>query len=110
MKNIYKRGDIVLVSFPFTDKSSFKVRPALIMRDQDDDDVIILPVSTTIKLKPCDMLIKNGHYQKNPLSVRSAIRIGKITTIEASLIIKKIAKVKTEFFKQVQLEFFRYLS
>ena len=110
MKNAYKKGEIVLVKFPFTDMSDFKVRPALIMRNQDDEDVIILPISTTIKLKKHDLVIKNPHYSGKPLPVPSAIRIGKICTIQTNLIIKKISKLKVEFFRQVQFSLFHYLN
>jgi mRNA interferase MazF len=110
MKNAYKKGDIVLIKFPFTDLLSSKVRPALIMRDQSDDDITVLPISTTINLQPHDILIKNEAYQKNPLPVESAIRIGKIGTLHERLVIKKVSQLKAAFFAEVQQALFRYLS
>ncbi|MFH0820315.1 MAG: type II toxin-antitoxin system PemK/MazF family toxin, partial [Candidatus Peregrinibacteria bacterium] len=110
MKNIYKQGDIILVNFPYTNLIEFKVRPALVMRDQDNEDVILLPISTTINLKPYDILIKEQHYDGEPLFAKSAIRISKITGAESSLIVKKVTRLKPEFFKQVQTALFRYLS
>ena len=35
----YKRGDIVLVSFPFTDLTSFKRRPALVLSPIKQDSL-----------------------------------------------------------------------
>lgn len=50
-------GDIVLLKFPFTDGRTFKRRPALIINDYNDGDIIVcsLPgrekIHETIKKK-----------------------------------------------------------
>jgi mRNA interferase MazF len=48
----YKRGDVVLVPFPFTDLSSSKHRPALIVSpdalNSARDDVVVLDVTSQI--------------------------------------------------------------
>ena len=110
MKNAYKKGDIILIKFPFTDVANFKVRPALVIRDQNDEDITVLPISTTINLKRHDLIIKNNFYKKNPLPVKSAIRIGKIGTLHGKLVIKKVSELTNEFTKQVQLALFDYLN
>lgn len=45
-----KKGDIVLVPFPFTDLSSTKRRPALILVN-DDDDVTLAFITTQLHWK-----------------------------------------------------------
>lgn len=37
-----KRGQIVLVRFPFVDEGKTKLRPALVLEDTLDDDVLVL--------------------------------------------------------------------
>jgi len=39
-------GDIVLLKFPFTDGISFKKRPALIINDYDDGDIIVCRITS----------------------------------------------------------------
>ena len=39
-------GDIVLLKFPFTDGKSFKRRPALIINDFNDEDIIVCRISS----------------------------------------------------------------
>ncbi len=37
-----KFGDLVLLSFPYSDQSTFKKRPALVICDLNDEDVILV--------------------------------------------------------------------
>lgn len=45
----YKRGDVVIVSFPYTDRSGFKKRPAVIVSsdnfNRSRQDSILAPIS-----------------------------------------------------------------
>jgi mRNA interferase MazF len=41
-------GDIVLLKFPFTDRKSYKKRPALIINDFDDGDIIVCRITSQI--------------------------------------------------------------
>ena len=41
-------GDIVAINFPFTDLSSFKSRPALIISSVDENDFIICQITSRI--------------------------------------------------------------
>jgi len=41
------KGDIILISFPFTDLSGAKLRPAILISD-GDEDVIVLFITTQL--------------------------------------------------------------
>ena len=42
-----KKGDIVLVRFPFTDMSSEKLRPALVLAPENQEKDVVLAFITT---------------------------------------------------------------
>lgn len=42
----YRGGEIVLVTFPFVDKAGAKKRPALVLRDTGDADIIVARITS----------------------------------------------------------------
>jgi len=55
----YKFGEIVLLQFPFTSGSGYKKRPALILFDSGDADVIVARVTSQMKTDAYDIEIQN---------------------------------------------------
>lgn len=96
----YRRGDIVLVSFPFTDLSATKRRPALVISPDSlnhaGQDVILVAITSQ---PPAHgdagfMSIQFGDFAESALPKQSFIRLPKIFTIHSSLILKKIGALK----------------
>ncbi len=86
-----KKGDIVLIPFPFTNLKGAKRRPAVILY-KGELDVIVSFITSRIKWEEkTDLLIVPD--QLNGLKKPSLIRIDKIATLEIELIIGKIGEV-----------------
>lgn len=77
-------GDIVLLKFPFTDGKTYKRRPALIINDFDDGDVIVCRITSQIYNTRNDILIED--WQKSGLKLPSVIRVHKMATLEKDLV------------------------
>ena len=103
----YERGDVVLVSFPFTDFSKHKVRPALIVSFSDiyPKDVVITAISSkaTQILENTWILIEDTapHFYKTGLKLRSIIKVEKIALIDPFIIQRKIGELPEEMMKKV---------
>ncbi|MVN20564.1 type II toxin-antitoxin system PemK/MazF family toxin [Mucilaginibacter arboris] len=50
-------GDILLLKFPFTDGHTYKRRPALLINNCDDGDIIVCRITSKIYDTPQDVLI-----------------------------------------------------
>jgi mRNA interferase MazF len=80
-----KKGDIVLIPFPFTDLKGSKYRPAVVLCS-NDYDVTVCFITTEVGWRmEFDMIIEPDHY--NGLKAKSLIRMNKIATIDLKLIL-----------------------
>ena len=90
---IFERGDVVLVPFPFSDQSTSKKRPAVIIssnrHNELSSDVIIMAItSKTHKTDdPGEYVIDDW---KNAGLVKPSLMKPAISTIERKLIIRKL--------------------
>lgn len=95
---VYKRWDLILVSFPFTNFTASKRRPALIVSPNSYNvgaDVTIAFVTSQLNTP-----VRIGDYhlqfwQEAGLPKASLIRM-KFATVDKSIIVKTIGRIKTE--------------
>ena len=103
-----KIGDILLVPFPFTDLSSTKIRPALVLALKSSD--VILSFITT-KLSWID---ENDLYveakPENGLKYNSIIKTGKILTLDINLINGKLGNINKSQMNQIRNKLLKVLN
>lgn len=91
----YKKWDIVLVPFPFTDLSATKKRPALVVSPDAYNiglDIIIAFITSNLKVdsKIGDYQIQN--WEQANLPKPSLIRM-KLATIDKTIIVKQLGQL-----------------
>ena len=95
----YKRGDVVLVPFPFTDLRSAKQRPALVISPDTLNSVREdLPVAgITSQIPPTrgvdEFLIPQDQLGACGLPKPSIIKLVKLVALHRSLVIKRIGSL-----------------
>jgi mRNA interferase MazF len=77
------KGDIVLISFPFTDLVGSKLRPALVLFESELDLTSCFITSHLAWQEPNDIVISPNKV--NGIKTRSLIRTNKIATIDRTL-------------------------
>jgi mRNA interferase MazF len=85
----YRRGDVVLVRFPFTDLRTTKVRPAIVLAVHGEDVVVIGIFSTLpTALKDTWLLIEERHpsFPQTGLKRSSVAKGEKVAVIHHSII------------------------
>ena len=95
----YKRGDIVLVSFPFTDLSSSKRRPALVVSPDSFNDAgsdLVLAAVTSQISEEATLIIVADDCVGGTLPKTSALKPTKLFTIHSTLVLRKICALRRE--------------
>ena len=78
----FKKGDIVLVPFPFTDLSGRKLRFALVLYDSGFDIEVL-------------------RSEVNGLKVNSVIKLTKMATLSRDLVLGRIGVLENKYLKEV---------
>ncbi len=107
--SIYRQRDIALVPFPFSDLSGQKVRPVLILSNdtynQRSADVVVCGLTTNLRPAPYSIVIDvTDVEQPGTLRHKSKIKTDAIASLDGSLLIKQIARLKLSVFKRVVAE------
>ncbi|TKK68995.1 type II toxin-antitoxin system PemK/MazF family toxin [Ilyomonas limi] len=77
------KGDIVLITFPFTDLSGSKLRPAVVLANTNLDITVCFITTQLGWQEPTDVLLTPT--ATNRLRKQSLIRTSKIATLDRSL-------------------------
>lgn len=94
----YEQRDIVLVPFPFTDLSTVKKRPVLVLSKTNDnevsEDLITCAITSKHRSSTHSLIIDNQNIDEGSLPVQSTILISKLFTIEKTLLLGQIARLE----------------
>jgi mRNA interferase MazF len=93
-----KKGDIVLVPFPFTDLSQTKLRPGVVLWvDPQGQDVTLCFISSQNleNITPDEVYLAPGEseFLQTGLKVSSKIRVAKVVTLERRLLQKRLGQL-----------------
>jgi len=88
------KGSVSLVPFPFTDFTATKLRPAVVLYD-NDYDVVVAFVSSKM---PADISVTHPQpgFTATGLKTDSVIRLDKIATIVRTRIVGRIGQLPLE--------------
>lgn len=96
-----QQGDLILVRFPFSNLVQFKVRPALIVsNDEFNKNSDVWACAVTSKNKSHCVPLK-GSFEEGRLEKESFAKTSAIATIEKELVLKKIGKIGKEKTKEI---------
>ena len=77
------KGDIVLITFPFTDLSDSKLRPAVVLVETSLDLTVCFITTQLQWQEPTDILLSSS--AANGIRKPSLIRVSKLATLDKTL-------------------------
>ena len=95
----YRQGDVVLVSFPFTDLTSSKRRPALVLLPDSFNtaglDLVLAAINSHITDDPNAVHLRRGDFAEGGLPKVSIVKTTKLFTMHSALVVKRIGALQT---------------
>jgi mRNA interferase MazF len=97
----FMKGDIVVATIKFTDSVGSKKRPALIVAEVDNRDIILCSI-TSSKGDNYSIELNNRDIESGELRIESRIRPNVIFTMERVTIDYKIGQLTAHKIKEVE--------
>jgi mRNA interferase MazF len=105
----FSKNDVVLVAYPFSDRSGVKVRPAVVVSGEHRSrDVFVVPLtSKTDRMIEGEFSLADWHGAG--LNVASVVKRG-LYTIHESLVIKMVGRLGTDDARQINAALRQWLG
>ena len=87
----YKFGEIVLIEFPQLGSGQKKKRPALVILDIGDADIILAPITSKRRDSQGDYNIKD--WDNSGLLLKSWVRLAKLSCLEKRDIVRTLGTI-----------------
>lgn len=95
------KGDVVVVPFPFSDLSSSRKRPALVLANLKGDDLILSQITSQNIFDLYSVNLGIDDFAQGSLNKKSNVRPNKIFTADKNIILYKIGKLSDEKINEV---------
>ena len=95
------KGRCCCITFPYSDSSSSKKRPALIISHLEGDDVILCQITSRQRYDKCIIYLAGDDFKQGKLNADSYIRPNRIFTASKSIILYKIGSLKDKKINEV---------
>lgn len=90
---MFERGDLILISFPFSDLSAAKKRPVLMLTRPDAYGDFVALAVTYRPQTDHGVALNSADLMQGSLPLASWIRTDRVVTLNASLFVKEFGRV-----------------
>jgi mRNA interferase MazF len=102
-------GDIILVPVPFTDLSSQKRRPVIVISNdaynRRSADVVVAAMTSNPAKVPYSFQVTSTDLREGALNRPGTVRVDKIYTLAQSIVVKKFGKVSATVIERIRQVF-----
>ncbi|RLF67656.1 MAG: type II toxin-antitoxin system PemK/MazF family toxin [Thermoplasmata archaeon] len=92
----FVKGDVVVIPFPFSDLTSAKRRPALVVAELEGDDLILCQITSQRVKDKYAISIENDDFETGSLRRRSNVRPNRIFTADRHIILRRVGHLRSE--------------
>jgi mRNA interferase MazF len=98
----FVKGEVIVLPFPYTDLSSAKKRPALVIATLKGNNIILAQITTNQRNDEDLISLTKNDFASGFLKCNSFIMASLIFTADSSRVEYKVGRLKQEKIKEVQ--------
>ena len=106
----FVKGDVVVAPFPFSDLTTAKRRPALVVASLTGDDVILCQITSKSVADSYAIPIMNSDFTSGGLPQDSNIRPNRLFTADANIILYRAGVLTSEKVQEVVTKIIQIVS
>ena len=95
------KGDVVIVSFPFTDLTGAKRRPAVVVAEPPGQDSILCLITSTATRDPHAITLTSADFASGALRHDSLVRPGRLFTADNAPIAYRAGRLASSKLQEV---------
>jgi mRNA interferase MazF len=92
----FVKGDVIVLPFPFSDLTTAKRRPALVLTALEGEDLILCQITSKTIKDSYAVSIEDEHFAEGSLRQSSNIRPNRIFTANSHIVLYKVGHLKNE--------------
>jgi mRNA interferase MazF len=100
------QGDILLIPVPFTDLSSRKRRPVIVVSNdiynRKTDDIVVIAMTSNPLAVDYSFTITSSDLERGELNRPGKVRVDKIYTLSQSIILKTFGRVDSNVLDRIR--------
>ena len=101
-----EQGDIVLIPIPFTDLSSQKRRPVVVISNdaynRKTSDIIVVAMTSNPEAVDYGFMVTSSDLEKGALNRPGKVRVDKIYTLSQSIVVKTFGRVNAATLERIR--------
>jgi len=94
-------GDVVILPFPHTDQSGGKKRPAVVLHETQDQDILVCMI-TSAAYGSATIPLDTKNLQSSGLRVSCAVRPDRLLVVSPALVEKKTGRLSKEMLSAIK--------
>ena len=94
-------GEVIVLSFPFSDLTGSKQRPALVLADAGHGDWVLCQITSNPYADPLAVALAESSFAEGGLKLRSYARPGKLFTANSAIFVRSAGRLGTAAYEKV---------
>ena len=107
---IFVKGDVIVLNYPFSDFSKLKRRPAVVLANSGDEDLLVCLITSQQKRDEYAVSIESGDFAIGSLNYPSIARPNRVATAERAIVLYRVGRLGAEKTEEIVNSLIRLLK